>query len=409
MAYILHLTQMKVKRGVFMIKIIKNIRVYEPEYMGLCDVAIVGDKIAGVDKDLSFSGSSLFDIEVIDGTGKLIFPGFIDSHVHILGGGGEGGFKTRTPEITLTDITRGGVTTVVGCLGTDGISRNMISLLAKARGLEEEGITTYIYSGSYRVPVTTITGEIMKDIIAIDKVIGVGEVAISDHRSSHPSLDEIKKLVSDIRLGGILSGKAGVINFHVGDSMSMLKMVLDILESTEIPITQFFPTHMNRNPHLFSEAIRFSKNGGFVDFTTSSDPVFWEEGEVRAAKALKICLDEGVHNSKITFTSDGQGSLPVFDENKECIGLRVGKVATLYDEVVHAIVDQGIPIEKVLKVVTTNPASILKLQRKGKIKRGFDADLVLVDENSLKIDTVIAKGNVMVREGQPVVFGTFEK
>ena len=72
-----------------------------------------------------------------------------------IGGGGEGGFSTRTPEATLSDLTTAGVTTVVGTLGTDGIARDMNALLAKARGLEEEGITTYIYTGSYRLPLRT--------------------------------------------------------------------------------------------------------------------------------------------------------------------------------------------------------------------------------------------------------------
>ncbi len=392
-----------------MIKLIKKAEVYAPSYMGKKDVLIIGDRIAAVEDSIELSENPVLEIEIIEGQGKILTPGFIDSHVHILGGGGEGGFKTRTPEITLTDITRGGVTTVVGCLGTDGVSRNMMSLHAKARGLEEEGITTYIYSGSYRIPVSTITGEVMKDIMAIDKVIGVGEIAISDHRSSQPKVEELVKLAADARVGGILSGKAGIVNLHLGDGKRTIGYLRDIVENTEIPYTQFIPTHMNRNPYLFEEAVEYAKNGGYIDFTTSTDPVFWDEGEVKASKALKLCLDRGVEDSHITFTSDGQGSLPVFNEKKECIGVGIGRVTSLFDQVKDAVKEDGVPLEKALKVITSNPAELLKLKNKGRILKGYDADLVLLDKDTLEIDTVIAKGRLMLQGKRVLVYGTFEQ
>lgn len=86
------------------------------------------------------------------------------------------------------------MTTIVGCLGTDGCTRTMSNLLAKAKGLEEEGITTYVYTGSYQVPVRTLTGTIMDDIILLEKVVGTGEIALSDHRSSQPSKRNLPEL-----------------------------------------------------------------------------------------------------------------------------------------------------------------------------------------------------------------------
>ena len=391
-----------------MIKIIKDIKVYTPDYVGVKDVLILAGKIGAIEDKIDITANGKVSIEIIDGLDKILVPGFIDSHVHILGGGGEGGFKTRTPEITLTDITTAGVTTVVGCLGTDGITRNVISLLAKATALEEEGISTYIYTCSYRVPVTTITGDIMKDLICIDKIIGVGEIAISDHRSSQPELSDLKKLVADARVSGILSGKAGVVNIHVGDGTRNIEMLLDIVSNTEIPYTQFIPTHMNRNPYLFEAAINYGMAGGLIDFTTSSDPMFWEEGEVKASKALKLCLDAGVPISQITFTSDGQGSLPMFNEKKEYVGLRVGKVATLFEEVRDAILKDNVPMEDALKVITSNPATALKLSNKGGIAKGMDADLVILEATTLEIQSVIAKGIMMIKDKKIKVYGTFE-
>lgn len=390
-----------------MLTLIKGSKVYAPHFIGKKDVLISGGTIHLIAD--SMDSCPAYDIQVIDGCGKYLFPGFIDSHVHILGGGGEGSYHTRTPEIMLTDITLGGVTTVVGCLGTDGTTRTMASLLAKARGLEAEGITTYIYSGSYQVPVRTLTGSTMDDLILIDKIIGTGEIAISDHRSSQPTREEFAKIVADTRVGGILSGKAGVVNIHMGDGRQKLSYLRYVLEETEIPPTNMLPTHINRSAALMQDGIDYAKSyGGPIDLTTSSDPNFLEEDEVKASAGLKMALDAGVPEHQITFSSDGQGSLPVFDKDGTFIGLGVGKVTSLYREFWDAVKTDGVGLEQALLPVTKNPATILKLVGKGGIAPGMDADLILADRETLEIDTVLAKGRVMVAQGQPVVFGTFE-
>lgn len=390
-----------------MVTLIKGGKVYSPQYLGKKDILICGDKIELIEDNVSIENCGL-QINVVEAYGKLVFPGFIDSHVHILGGGGEGGFKTRTPEIKLSDVTTAGVTTVVGCLGTDGISRDMRSLLAKARALEEEGISTFIYTGSYRVPVKTLLENVQEDIILIDKIIGVGEVALSDHRSSHPTFEQFTQIVADARLAGILSGKAGVVNVHMGDGKSELDYMDRLSKETDLPATQIIPTHINRNPSIFQKGLEYAKNGGYVDFTTSTTEKFIEQGEVKCSEGLRIMLDDGVDISNITFTSDGQGSLPEFNKSGEYIGLKVGKCDSLYKEVRDAIINEGISIENAIRVITSNVAEHLKLKTKGKLKIGLDADIVLVNENDFNIDTVIAKGRMMVHENKILVKGLFE-
>lgn len=390
-----------------MLKLIKNAAVYAPEYLGIQDVLIADSRIQKIDTDIP--AIDAYDVEVFDGTGKLLFPGFIDGHVHILGGGGEGSYHTRTPEIMLTDITLGGVTTVVGCLGTDGTTRSMASLLAKARGLEEEGVSTYIYTGSYQVPVRTLTDNIVDDLILIDKVVGCGEIAISDHRSSQPTREEFARIVGDTRVGGILSGKAGLVNIHMGDGPRMLSYLRYVAEETEIPPSNMLPTHINRSTRLLKDGIDYAKSlGGYVDLTTSSDPDFLEEDEVKASTGLRLMLEQGVPGDQITFSSDGQGSMPIFDRDGTFLGLGVGKVTSLYREVRNAILKEKVDITQALRPVTTNPANLLKLENKGGIAPGKDADLVLVNQNTLQVDTVIAMGQLMVQGGAPVKKGTFE-
>ncbi|MCA1056521.1 beta-aspartyl-peptidase [Rossellomorea aquimaris] len=390
-----------------MLTLIRNGEIYAPEYLGKKDLLLVNDKVGFIEDHINLP-DRFVDIKVVDASGKYVVPGFIDSHVHIMGGGGEGSFKTRTPEIQLSQATLSGITTLIGVIGTDGTTRTMPSLIAKARALEEEGITCFVQTGSYQVPLKTLTGKIEDDLILVDRIIGVGEVAIADHRSSQPTVNELAKIASAARVGGMLSGKSGIVNIHVGDSRNHLKLIEEVVETTDVPLKQFYPTHINRNPHLFEAGIEYALNGGYVDFTTSTIPQFLEEGEVKCSVGLKRMLDAGVSIDQITFTSDGQASLPHFDENGELIGLKIGMVSSLYKEVKDAIKDEGIPPEIALKVITSTPAKILKLTNKGYVKEGADADLVLLDKESFDIDTVLAKGKIMVESGKAIVKGTFE-
>lgn len=388
-------------------KLIKNAGIYAPEYMGEKDVLLAGGKICKIGENLNAPDS--WDVEIIDGSGMLLLPGFIDSHVHVLGGGGEGGFANRTPEAALSGLTRYGITTVVGCLGTDGYGRDMDSLIAKIKGLREQGISAYAYTGSYQVPVRTLTGSITRDIMMVEEIIGTGEIAISDHRSSQPTYEEFLRLCADTRLGGILSGKAGIINIHLGDSPRKMDMILKAIEETEIPSTQFLPTHVNRNAALFEEAVEYAKLGGTVDFTGNEDIDYWETvcDEVRVSRGIKRMLDEGISSDLFTISSDGQGSLPLFSSDGKFLGMGMGKSSCLLKEVRECVTKENISLETALKAITSNPARVLCLNGKGHIKEGFDADLCLMTKD-LSIDTVIAKGQIMVKNGEPVEKGLFE-
>ena len=249
----------------------------------------------------------------------------------------------------------------------------------------------------------------MDDLILIDKVVGCGEIAISDHRSSQPSREEFARIVGDTRVGGILSGKAGLVNIHMGDGDRMLSYLRYVAEETEIPPSNMLPTHINRSTRLLQDGINYAATlGGYVDLTTSSDPDFLEEDEVKASTGLRLMLEQGVPKKQITFSSDGQGSIPIFGRDGTFLGLGVGRVTSLYREVRDAILQEKVDITTALLPVTTNPADLLKLPSKGRIAAGCDADLVLVDKDTLQIHTVLAKGRLMVQEGLPVVKGTFE-
>ena len=385
-----------------MFTLIKDGTLYAPEKTGIRDILIAGKVIVKISDRIDPPRG--FDAQVISAAGKFVTPGFIDLHVHLLGGGGEGGPRTRTPEITLSKVTRAGVTTVVGCLGTDDVSRRPETLLAKAMQLEEEGISTYIYCGSYQFPMATITGSVRKDIALIPKVIGVGEIAVSDHRSSQPTFDDLCRVAAEARVGGMVGGKAGLVHLHMGNGRRMLDPIIRLVKETEIPITQFLPTHVTRTETLLEQSIQFAKMGGNIDFTVKGQDLTFP---LTTARSLKLALEAGVAMDQITLSSDSNGSMPVFDEKGKIIKLAVGDIQNLYLEW-RDLIREGFPLEEILKLVTSNPAKRAGIyQNKGSLEEGKDADLLIIGDD-LKIETVMAKGQVMIHQGNVLVKGTFE-
>ena len=378
-----------------MITRISQAEVYSPAALGVQQLLVAGNRIAGLADQLDIQGAEVFEL---DASGCLLVPGFVDSLAHIIGGGGEGGFTTRTSEMQFADAARAGVTTLVGVLGTDAVTRTLTNLLAKASAFNELGVTCYCYTGSYQIPARTLMADVMEDLVLIDKFIGVGEVAIADHRSSQPTADELKKLASQARVGGMLAGKAGIVSVHVGSAPAGLSLLHEVAQSSDIPLTQFYPTHINRNQHLLQMGFAYVAAGGYIDFTTSTTAQDLAQGEIKCADALLQAWQQGVNINNISFSSDANASLPEFDSNNNFIGLGEGRIASLYEEVADAI-RLGVPTEIALQVVTQNPARILKLSKKGKIAVGADADLVLLDKTTLAIKAVMAQGRWLYSDG----------
>lgn len=391
-----------------MLTLLKNGKVYAPESLGYMDMLIVGDRIVQLAPHISDVTTVLPETQTIDLEGKLVVPGFIDTHVHMIGGGGEAGFYSRVPEIMLSGIISSGITTLVGVLGTDGTTRHLESLLAKARGLETEGVTTYMYTGSYELPVVTITGSVRRDIIIVDKVIGVGEIAVSDHRSSEPTVQEIKRLATEARLGGMLSGKPGIIHFHMGNGQDGLSKINEVVETSDIPIRHFYPTHINRQQALFEEAIAFAKRGGCIDITAGITPVGGFAGAIKPSEAIVACLDQGVPINRLTMSSDGNGSMAVYNDAGQVERLLVTTLDSIYTEFKDLVLHDGLDISQALRIITSNPASLLGVYpAKGTLEVNSHADIVVLDDK-LGLNMVFAKGVKMMENGEVIKKGTFE-
>jgi beta-aspartyl-dipeptidase (metallo-type) len=359
-----------------MLTLLTDAELYAPEAQGRCDLLLGGGRVIGIAP--SGRGAALASGEAVqleDLGGVQVIPGLVDIHAHITGGGGEDGASTKVPAPLLASYVEAGVTSVVGLLGTDDITRSTAELLAGVRGLRELGLSAWCWTGGYHLPPTTLTGTIRGDIVHLDAVIGAGEIAISDHRSSQPTLEDLLRVASECHVGGLVARKAGVLHLHLGDGSRGLELVRAALEQSEIPARVFQPTHVNRRTALFAEGLELAARGCHLDFTAF--PV--EEGEdaYTAGEALGRALDAGVPVERLSVSSDGGGCLPTFDEEGRMVAMDVGTSIAL-PETLATLVAEGRTLEAVLPAFTSSPADYLRLEGKGRLAAGSAADLVVL-------------------------------
>jgi len=385
-----------------MIKLLKNANVYTPEPIGKKDVLIIDETICRIDDKIE-GYEGLPEVETFDLEGKTLVPGYIDLHVHITGGGGEQGPASRVPESQLSVFTTNGITTVVGLLGTDGITRSIENLVAKARALNDEGLTAYCLTSAYGFPPRTLTDSVEKDIMMIPPMIGV-KVAVSDHRSSNPTGEDLIDLVTQARRAGLLSNTPGLVTMHMGSGKKRLEPIFYVLDNSDVSPKNMLPTHMLRTPELIDDGVELVRRGGYMDCTAGCTP---EEMEYHSDLIMELLSREGVSADHVTLSSDAFGSQPRFNEIGECIGLTYASPKYLH-QTIQALVKRGLPLEEALKILTSTPADLLaKKGVKGCIAEGADADILVLGDG-LEIESLFARGKTAVWKGEVLMKGRFE-
>ena len=376
-----------------MITLIQGGHLYGPEDLGYKDLLVLNGKIERIAEGINLPGDFFREAEVVQAKGKLVLPGFIDHHVHTIGGGGSGGPLTRVKEVFFRDIVKSGITTLVGTLGMDVISRSLPTLLTKAKALSLSGLNSFIYTGSILFPPVTITGSVEKDIAFISEVVGV-KTGLGETVFPRPDLRELENLISETKRGGSLSGKKTVVHIHLAASaQGWIQVVESMLAEREFPYHQVVLTHVNRTPQLLDRSLAYARKGGRIDVTTCVRPPERPDA-VKPSAALKRYLGEGAPVGNITFSSDGNASRVL--ANGEVNYTRVG---TLLEEFRDCVLKEKIPLPRALAVVTRNPAEGLGLAgQRGSLRDGFFADLALFTK-SLELTDLMAGGRWLLRNG----------
>lgn len=377
--------------------LIKSANVYAPAPQGIKDVLVAGNKIVAIEDSINVSNLGT-EVNTVDAVGKLMIPSIIDQHVHLTGGGGEGGFSSRTPSITFSKLIQAGVTSVVGVMGTDGSTRSPQDLFAKVMGLRAEGLSAWMHTGSYQVPTVTLTNSIRDDLVFLEPVLGV-KIAIADHRGSFPTTDELLRITSDVRMGAMLAGKKGVLHMHMGGLPDPFKQINELVERG-IPHSNFSPTHVARTIPLFEEAAKFAIAGGVMDITSGGSCAFTDPAE-----AVFAALEAGVPTKRITISSDGNGSMPKFNSAGEMVNITAAAVDANIN-LLRTLIDRGLAVGQASAMMSENVAMSLGIN-KGELAVNSDADFLLLDDN-LDIDSAFSMGKAIILGREQLVIGNFE-
>jgi beta-aspartyl-dipeptidase (metallo-type) len=380
--------------------LIKNARTYAPQDLGVCDVLCWGDRILDVGRDLwPPEEPAVFQAE-----GRVLLPGLIDTHIHVMGASGGGGPAHRSPEMPLSWITLAGITSVVSPLGTDSLSRTIPALLSRAAALRAEGISAWIYTGGWRNPVPTLTGDVMADVAYVDAVLGV-KVAIAEPAAPSLSVADLCLLAHAAAVGSGIGGKAGVLHAHIGDRGEGLLPLREAMAATGLPPARFVATHVNRNPGLWEQAQIFARDGAGIDLTSQVRKDRGYDNAIEPDRALLQLLDTDLPAANVTLSSDSGGAYRRPPTSRKGT-YTMAEPATLFDTL-RRVVAQGAPWEKVAPLATRNAADRLGLARKGRIEPGADADLLLLSPDN-EVDHLWARGRLMVADGEAVVRSDYE-
>lgn len=381
-----------------MFTLLKNTKLYSPKFLGIKDILIVGKKIIAIEDNLDTYINN--KTKVWDAKGKIVTPGLIDQHIHVIGAGGKKSFSSMTPEIQLSELISCGTTTINSLLGTDGTIKDIRALYGKVKALEQEGISTSMFCGYYGIDTPTITESIQSDMIFIDKIIGC-KIAISDIRSSYPTAIELLRKLNQIRNGGFIGGKKGVLHVHLGNLDTKMDLLFELVEKYQFPIEHISPTHVGRTKELFDQAIKFAKLGGMIDITTAASQY------TAPYKSVLYALEQGVSIENMTFSTDGHAGLTKFDLSGKDVGTKPAMINQNLNETILLIKQGNVAIENAFKLVTKNPAKNLGLKYKGEIKVNNDADFCCFDDDLNLVD-VFARGQQMMKDTEVIVKGNFE-
>ncbi len=331
----------------------------------------------------------------LDCTDRWIVPGFLDGHLHLLGGGGGGGYATRIPELPVDAVLEAGITTCVAMPGVDNVTRSLRGLIAAARSFTGQGVRSFAMTGGFMWPPATLTGGIRDDLHLVPDLVGV-KIALGEHLATAPSLDELVTLLRELGWVSRMTGKAALLHVHLGTLPAPAGSLRVAIERAETDPSHVQVTHPNYTAAALEAALELGALGCRVDVNPLLHPGR-VAGSIAPAETVRELLAASIPLERLTMSSDGNASVPrpLPDGTIEPFSHQLGLLPAVHDVSAGA----GLTFEEALALITTNPARALQRPDLGLLEIGGAADAVVLDPTRTSVELVVSDAVVRVRDG----------
>lgn len=342
--------------------LLKNCRLLEHEE--LVDVLIEGGKIAKIEKNIPYSGDS------IDIDGKLVMPGLIDSHVHF-----------RDPGMTHKEdlytgscaAVAGGVTTFIDMPNNKPQIVTNEELGRKKKIAKEKSIANYGFH--FGTSPQTDPEEVKK---AADNNIASTKIFLNASTGN--------MYIEDYGLLDSIFSRSKIVSVHA-EGRKKVRLAIQLAKKHKIPV---YICHLSQKSEL-EEIKELRYNKSFIEvsphhlFLTEKDASQFNimKPELRTKEdqeSLWQAIEEGIVD---TIGTDHAPHLRSEKENGTIYG--VTGIESMLPLLLDAYNKKRISLEKIQELCCFNPAKIFKIKNKGQIKKGFDADLTVIDLDKEKV------------------------
>ena len=399
--------------------LIKNANIVNENNVFKGDVLIEGEFIVAIGTEIKVSN----DTEVIDATGKYLIPGMIDDQVHFR----EPGLTHKANIATESKAAvAGGITSFIEMPNTSPQATTQSLLEDKFQIAKETSYANYSFMfGGTNDNLEELLKTNPRDVAGIKLFLGssTGNMLVDNE-------EVLEKIFSSTDM---------LISVHCEDEATIRKNTATFKEQygDDIPV-KYHPVIRSEEACYLSssKAIELAKKTGarlhiFHLSTEKETHLFRNDIPLEEKKiTAEVCIHhlwftdadydkKGTHikwNPAVKTQKDKEGLWKaLLDDRIDVIATdhaphTLEEKANVYTKapsggplVQHAVtalfekVAEGvISIEKVVEKMSHNPAKLFKVEKRGFIKEGFYADLVLVDPNE---KWTVAKDNILYKCG----------
>ena len=358
--------------------------------MKKCAVHIVDGSISDVYNETRFRQKQFSaKVRIIDAKGAFLAPGFIDTHIHGIGGY-DANDGTAKSILKMSEILcRYGVTSFIPTIAAAPEKETIaaVKAIVKASGKEKGAKILGIHlEGPFLSP-ARIGGQMQNGLSQVDLALMERIWKASDGKIINmtvaPELKNMRQLA-------LFCLKKGIV-LQAGHTDATYDQMIEGMQAGIMHITHVFnamrPLH-HREPGVVGAALIHPELSCEIigDGIHVNPHLLILLMKCKPLNQLVLVTD----SLKPSKTPSAETDELYFDKcfRRKSDNVIVGSGISMLDGFKN-LVSWGIPVEKAIRIASANPARIMKQERKGLIMPGYEADIIVFNKKFEILHTII--------------------